>query len=79
MCQVQKLATEPSTEVASVSVHSVIGELPKEAWDILPLTIAEVAQATRTDKIYGKLFNAVHRGELDPKDPDIKKFGGIFD
>ena len=79
MCQVQKLATEPSTEVASVTIQSVIGELPKEAWDILPLTMAEVAHATRTDKIYGKLYNAVRRGELDPKDPDIKKFGGIFD
>ena len=30
-------------------------------------------------KWYGITHNAVRRGELDPKDPDIKKFGGIFD
>ena len=46
MLDIQQLAISPNEEVASVSVAQVVGEAPKEAWDILPLTIEEVATAT---------------------------------
>ena len=45
-----------------------------EAWDVLPLDISDVAKATREDKVYGKLFNAVRGGNLDNKDKDLSKF-----
>ena len=64
--------------MASVSISQVIGETPKEAWDILPLTISDVAKATQKSRQYGKLYNAVRSGTLDNKDPDLKKFNGVF-
>ena len=48
-------------------------------WDMLPLTIADVARATRKDKVYGKLYNSVRSGVLDGKDKDQGKFAGVFD
>ena len=45
----------------------------------MPLTIKDVGKATREDKQYGKLFNAVRSGALDTKDPDLKKFNGVFE
>ena len=78
MVDIQELACWPEEAMASVSISQVIGETPKEAWDILPLTISDVAKATRKSRQYGKLFNAVRSGTLDNKDPDLKKFNGVF-
>ena len=78
MGDVQDLAVWPEEAIATVSISQVIGESPKEAWDILPLTISDVAIATRKSRQYGKLFNAVRSGNLDSKDPDLKKFNGVF-
>ena len=78
MCNIQELACSPNEDIASVSISQVIGEMPKVAWDILPLTIKDVAKATREDKQYGKLYNAVRSGVLDNKYPDLKKFNGVF-
>ena len=55
-----------------------MGEVNKEAWDILLLSIADVAKASREDKIYGKLYNAVRSGNLNTDDPDVAKFNGVF-
>ena len=79
MCNIQELACSPNEDIASVSISQVIGETPKVAWDILPLTIKDVAKATREDRQYGKLYNAVRSGVLDNKDPDLKKFNGVFE
>ena len=38
-----------------------------------------MAAATKTCKIYGKLFRAVRSGVLDTTDKDISKFNGVFD
>ena len=46
MVDIQKLACWPEEAMASVSISQVIGETPKEAWDILPLTISDIAKAT---------------------------------
>ena len=41
--------------------------------------VEDVAKATREDRIYGKLFNAVRSGVLDKKDKELEKFAGVFD
>ena len=64
--------------MVSVTIAQVIGETPKEAWDILPLSISDVAKATSEDKQYGKLYNSVRSGILDQTDPDLKLFSGMF-
>ena len=56
-----------------------MGDEPKVAWDILPLTIKEVAEATKTDKVYSKLYKSIKAGFLNKKDKDVSKFNGIFD
>ena len=38
-----------------------------------------MAAATKTCKVYGKLFRAVRSSVLDIKDKDISKFNGVFD
>ena len=78
MWEVQQLASVPQEAMASITVAQVICETPKEAWDILPLSISDVAKATLTDKVYGKLYNAIRSGELGQNDPDLKKFNGVF-
>ena len=78
MLDIQHLACSPDEDVSSVSIAQVVGEAPKEAWDILPLTITDVAKATRKSRQYGKLYNAVRSGTLDSKDDDLKKFNGVF-
>ena len=75
---VQMLSQQPQIEVYGVTVYRVVGEPCREAWDILPLTIADVAKATRVDPVYGKLFNAVRSGNLDTTDKDLSKFNGTF-
>ena len=47
---VQQLAEQPQEAIVSVTIAQVIGETPKEAWDILLLSISDVAKATREDK-----------------------------
>ena len=59
MAEVQNLAYCPQEEIASVTVAQVIGQTLKEAWDILPLSLEDVAKKTREDKQYGKLYKAV--------------------
>ena len=44
----------------------------------MPVTIKDVAAATRTDKVYGKLLTAVRLGELDPRDADLKPFQSML-
>ena len=78
MWEVQQLASVPQEAMASITVAQVICETPKEAWDILPLSISDVAKETLTDKVYGKLYNAIRSGELGQNDPDLKKFNGVF-
>ena len=78
MAEVRELATCPQETMASITISQIVGEEPKEAWDILPLTIKDVATATRNSRQYGKLYNAVRSGILDHKDPDLKKFSGVF-
>ena len=61
-----------------ISIAQLVGEIGKEAWDILPISIADVAKATHKDKIYGKLYNAVRSGNVNTEDPDVTKFNGVF-
>ena len=75
---VRKLAEQPQQIYADVTIAQVVGESCKEAWDILPLSISDVAKATREDKVFGKLYNAVRSGNLDSKDADLSKFNGVF-
>ena len=79
LSDVAELAKYPRQEVVNVSVAEVVGDVPKAAWDILPLTIKEVAEATRTDKVYSKLYRAIKAGVLNKNDKDVSKFNGSFD
>ena len=79
MSDVTELAKYPRQEVVNVSIAQVVGDVPKAAWDILPLTIKEVAEATRTDKVYSKLYKAIKAGVLNKNDKDVSKFNGVFD
>ena len=79
MNEVRGLAQQPQQEYVEVSIAQLVGEVTREAWDILPLTIADVAKATRQDKVYGKLYNAVRSGNLNKDDADIAKFNGVFE
>ena len=78
MQDVQMLADHPQAAETSVTIAQVIGEAPKEPWDILPLSIEDVAKATREDRQYGKLLNAVKSGNMVQNDPDLKIFSGVF-
>ena len=49
------------------------------AWDLVPLSIVEVAAATKDCKIFGKLYRAIKLGNLDTNDKDLKPFQGVFD
>ena len=41
-------------------------------------SVADVAKATRQDKVYGKLHGAVRSCNLNKYDPNMAKFNGIF-
>ena len=76
---VKHLACNPSLNIAPYTINQLVGDSPVAAWDIIPLTVKEVAAATKTCKVYGKLFRAVKCGVLDMKDKDISKFNGVFE
>ena len=78
MAEVRSLAESPQEDMVSITVAQVMGEPGREAWEVLPLSISDVAKATREDKVFGKLFNAVRCGTLDSKDKDLSKFTGAF-
>ena len=74
------MAHNPDVHVADCTVHAVVGEgRPAAAWDLVPLSIKDVADATKSCQEYGKLFNAVKSGVLDKTDKLISKFQGVFD
>ena len=50
------LAYYPSSVETSCTISQVVGDGTVAAWDLVPLTIAEVATATKECKIFGKLF-----------------------
>ena len=79
MDSVSCLAQLPNPESSMVSICKLVSPQSSAAWDILPLSVKDVAKATREDKIYGKLLSAVRTGNLDCKDPDIKPFVSILD
>ena len=79
LCDVTELAKYPQQEVVNVSISQIVGDEPKVAWDILPLTIKEVAEATKTDKVYSKLYKSIKAGFLNKNDKDVSKFNGVFD
>ena len=79
MSQVRWMAQKQQHQVeCDVTVHQLVGGA-LGPWDVLPLTVADVARATREDKVYGKLYNAVRSGVLDTRDNDQGKFAGVFD
>merc|ERR1712055_331428 len=50
----------------------------KDPWDVLPVTAKDVATATRDDRVYGKLLNAVRSGHVNPQDADLKPFSSLL-
>ncbi|CAL4089219.1 unnamed protein product, partial [Meganyctiphanes norvegica] len=73
------LAQLPDPGVTEVTINRVVGDAPTAAWDILPLTVKEVAKATREDRVYGKLLAAVRSGVLQKDDLELKPFVSLFD
>ena len=76
---VKHLSCNPSLDVTPITINQLVGDSTVAAWDIIPLTVKEVAAATKTCKVYGKLFKAVKAGVLDTTDKDISKFNGVFE
>ncbi|CAL4061487.1 unnamed protein product, partial [Meganyctiphanes norvegica] len=77
---VKHLAFNPDLNIAPCTVSQVVGDISTvAAWDLVPLSIKDVAAATKTCKVYGKLYRAVKSGIFDKKDKDISKFHGVFD
>ncbi|CAL4128351.1 unnamed protein product [Meganyctiphanes norvegica] len=72
------LSQLPDPGETVVSICKVVGTAPTAAWDILPLTVRDVANATLQDGIYGKLLTAVRSGVLQKDDPDLKPFVSVF-
>ena len=62
MSDFKYLPNYPSVVQVPYTVHQVVGDSPVAAWDIIPLSMKEVAAATKVCKIYGKLFRAVRVG-----------------
>ena len=59
MAEVQNLAYCPQEDIAWVTVAQVIGQTPNEAWDIIPLSLEDVAR-----KKQEKISNIVSCTEL---------------
>ena len=79
LVDVKYLAFYPITEQTSCTISQVVGDSSVVAWDLVPLNITDVAAATKTCKIFGKLYRAVNSGILDKNDKDLTKFQGVFD
>ena len=72
------LAQLPTSNTATVSICKVLGSPSTAAWDIVPVSVEDVAKATREDKVYSKLLAAVCTGHLDKNDNDLKPFASLF-
>ena len=79
IADVKRIAFYPLAEEAQCTVSQVIGDSTVPAWDLVPLSITEVAAATKTCKIFGKLYRAVKSGVIDKKDKDLSQFISVFD
>ena len=79
MDAVNCLAHLPDPKEATISICKIVGTSPTAVWDILPLSVKDVAKATREDRVYGKLISAIRSGEIDRNDPDMKPFNSLFD
>ncbi|CAL4060369.1 unnamed protein product [Meganyctiphanes norvegica] len=49
-----------------------------DPWNVLPVTAKDVATATRDDRVYGKLLNAVRAGQANLQDADLKPFASML-
>ena len=49
MAEVKTMANNPRDVYADVTVSQVVGEPCRKPWDILPLSVKDVAKATRAD------------------------------
>ena len=78
MC-VAQLAESPDEQAHNVNICSIMGYSQPAAWDVLPLTVAEVAKATAEDLVYGKLLSAIRTGDIDKNDINMKPFVSLFD
>ena len=75
---VKLFAQCPEEQEAPVEIRKVVGEETSAVWDILPVSLKDVANATREDKVCGKLLVAVRSGNMDESDPDLKPFTATF-
>ena len=51
MDAVNCLAQLPDPKEATISICKIVGTSPTAVWDILPLSVKDVAKATREDKV----------------------------
>ena len=79
LVDVKYLAFYPIAEETLCTISQVVGDSTVAAWDLVPISITDVAAATKTCKIFGKLYCAVKLGTLDKNDKDLTKFQGVFD
>ena len=75
---VSLLSRFPEEAASTVCISKFVNKETAEVWDILPVTVKDVARATREDKIYGKLLSSIRTGNIDTADPDLKSFLPLF-
>ena len=73
------LAQLPVEDSSQVCISSILGGPTTDPWKVLPVTVKDVAKATRDDRVYGKLLNAVRAGQINRQDADLKPFISMLD
>ena len=72
------LAQLPLQDDAPYNISAVMGVPTMDPWNTLPVTVKDVAKATREDKVYGKLLIAVRTGTTNLQDADLKPFASMI-
>ena len=73
------LAKLPVDDSSQVCISSILGGPTTDPWNVLPVSVKDVAKATRDDRVYGKLLNAVRTGQANLQDADLKPFISMLD
>ena len=72
------LSLLPDPDETHVSICKIVADTTA-VWDILPLTVKDVARATIGDRTLGKLLSAVRSGQINKNDPDLKPYMSVFE
>lgn len=72
------LAQVPLQDSAPYSISALMDDPTMDPWNTLPVTVKDVAKATRGDRVYGKLLTAVRTGSTNLQDVDLIPFASMI-